>query len=98
LSSSIFVGTVVGTLVRSENGTNKMSANYGKLTDVTARQAKPKATTYRKSDGQGLNLEIRPSGAKYWRLSYRFNGKQKTLALGVYPDVGLAEARENCCT
>lgn len=46
------------------------------------------------SDGQGLFLLIQPNGKKYWRYSYRFDGKQKTLALGVFPEVSLAEARE----
>ena len=41
----------------------------------------------------GLYLQIEPSGGRYWRFNYRFNGKQKTLALGVYPDVSLAKAR-----
>lgn len=56
-------------------------------------QAKAEQKTYRKSDGKGLYIEIRPTGSKYWRLAYRFTGKQKTLALGVYPEVGLSEAR-----
>ncbi|KTD04162.1 tyrosine-type recombinase/integrase [Legionella feeleii] len=46
------------------------------------------------SDGQGLFLLIQPNGKKYWRYSYRFDGKQKTLALGVFPEVSLAEARD----
>lgn len=45
------------------------------------------------SDEKGLRLLVKASGAKYWRMKYRFNRKQKTLALGVYPDVGLKEAR-----
>lgn len=68
----------------------------GKLTDIVIRQAKKEKATYRKSDGKGLYIEIRPNGSKYWRMAYRFNGKQKTLALGVYPDVGLSEARSGC--
>ena len=46
------------------------------------------------SDGQGLFLLIQPNGKKYWRYSYRFEGKQKTLALGVFPEVSLADARD----
>jgi integrase len=46
------------------------------------------------ADGLGLYLQVTPSGGKYWRYAYRFNGKQKTLALGTYPDIGLAKARE----
>lgn len=64
------------------------------LTDVALRQAKAGAKTQRLSDAGGLFLEIRPNGAKYWRLAYRFDGKQKMLALGVYPDVSLVAARE----
>ena len=65
----------------------------GKLSAVQVKQAKPKDKTYKLSDGHGLNLEIRPTGSKYWRLSYRYQHKQKTLALGVYPVVMLADAR-----
>lgn len=64
------------------------------LTDTKIRQSKPKDKLYKLSDGAGLFLQIQPSGAKYWRLAYRYGGKQKTLALGVYPDISLSEARE----
>jgi len=73
-----------------------MAQVSGKLTDVVIRQAKKEKATYRKSDGKGLYIEVRPNGSKYWRMAYRFNGKQRTLALGVYPDVGLSEARKGC--
>jgi integrase len=63
------------------------------LTDVKCRSAKGKASTYKLSDGGGMHLLVNADGAKYWRLAYRWHGKQKTLALGVYPAVGLAEAR-----
>ena len=66
------------------------------LTDAQAKNARPRDKAYKISDGHGLNLFIQPSGAKYWRLSYRFLGKQKTLALGVYPTVSLLDAREAC--
>ena len=46
------------------------------------------------ADGHGLNLQVAPTGGKYWRYAYRFDGKQKTLALGTYPDISLAKARE----
>ncbi|MCK6412835.1 MAG: Arm DNA-binding domain-containing protein [Azonexus sp.] len=55
---------------------------------------RPKITPYKVGDGRGLYLEVRPNGAKYWRLRYRWAGKQSTLSCGVYPDTGLAEARE----
>ena len=46
------------------------------------------------ADGHGLYLQIAPTGGKYWRYAYRFDGKQKTLALGTYPDISLTKARE----
>jgi hypothetical protein len=63
------------------------------LTDTAVRNAKPKEKPYKLTDGKGLYLLVNQAG-KYWRLDYRFSGKRKTLALGVYPDVGLKEARE----
>jgi integrase len=63
------------------------------LSDVQVRNAKPAGTDTKLSDGGGLYLLVTTSGGKLWRLNYRFDGKQKTLALGSYPDVGLAEAR-----
>jgi integrase len=72
----------------STEGNTNMS-----LTDATARNAKPAAKPQKLSDGGGLHLLVQPTGGKLWRLSYRFAGKQKTLALGVYPAVSLAEAR-----
>lgn len=56
--------------------------------------AKPKAKPYKLSDGQGLYLEVMPNGAKYWRLKYRIAGKEKRLALGVYPEVRPPVARD----
>ena len=64
------------------------------LKDITIRNAKPKDKMYRMFDGEGLYLEVLPTGGKYWRLKFRFAGKEKCLALGVYPEVGLADARE----
>jgi integrase len=65
------------------------------LSDTTVRQAKPRSKAYKLSDGQGLYVEVAPSGSRYWRLKYRFAGKEKRLALGVYPTVSLAKARED---
>lgn len=65
-----------------------------RLRDLTCKQAKPKDKPYRLSDGGGLYLQVQPDGAKYWRWNYRFGGKQKTAAFGVYPDVPLVEARQ----
>src|SRR5262245_1929507 len=64
------------------------------LSDALIRNSKPKTKPYKISDGEGLFLLITPSGAKYWRLRYFFAGKEKLLALGVYPTVTLADARE----
>lgn len=64
------------------------------LTDVAVRKASPREKAYRLADSGGMYLEVSPSGGKYWRLKYRFNGKEKRLALGVYPDVSLVLARE----
>ncbi len=64
------------------------------LTDTEVRKAKPENNPYKMGDGGGLFLLVNPNGAKYWRLKYRINGKEKALAIGVYPDVSLADARE----
>ncbi|WP_321907439.1 tyrosine-type recombinase/integrase [Paraburkholderia sp. J11-2] len=63
------------------------------LTDVAVRNAKPRDKLYRLFDERGMYLEVSPTGGKWWRLKYRFAGKEKRLSLGVYPDVGLKEAR-----
>jgi integrase len=63
------------------------------LKDVAVRNAKPSAKPKKLSDGGGLHVVIQPTGSKLWRLAYRFAGRQKTLALGVYPAVSLEEAR-----
>ncbi|HTV32021.1 MAG TPA: integrase arm-type DNA-binding domain-containing protein [Methylocella sp.] len=64
------------------------------LTDLEVKRTKPDARIRKLSDGAGLQLWIQPNGSKLWRLAYRFSGKQKLLALGVYPRMGLKEARE----
>jgi len=66
----------------------------GKLTNIAIRNAKPGAKPIRLFDGRGLYLEISPAGGKHWRLKYRYGGKEKRLALGSYPTITLAEARE----
>lgn len=65
-----------------------------KLTDAKLRALKPTGKTQKISDGGGLYIHLSPAGGKLWRLFYRFSGKQKTLALGKYPDVSLVEARK----
>jgi len=64
-----------------------------KLTDAQCRAAKPRDKAYKLFDGAGLALVVLPSGAKSWRLFYRVAGKQRTTTLGLYPAVGVAEAR-----
>jgi len=67
-----------------------------RLTDITIRRARPSNKTRKLFDGRGLYLEVAPRGGKWWRLKYRFGGKEKRLSLGVYPDVSLKEARSRC--
>lgn len=64
------------------------------LTDVAIRTAKSSEKARKLADEKGMYLLIQPNGGKLWRLNYRFDSKQKTLALGTYPDTGLALARE----
>lgn len=66
----------------------------GKLTATEVKQAKPGKKLQKLTDGGGLYLQVHPNGSRYWRYDYRFAGKRKTLALGVYPDVSLKDARE----
>src|SRR5580700_3146317 len=63
------------------------------LTESLIRSVKPSDRPQKISDAGGLYLLVAPNGGRYWRYGYRFNGKQKTLALGVYPDVTLVMAR-----
>jgi integrase len=64
------------------------------LTDTAIRNTKPADKPIKLFDGGGLFLHVTPAGQRYWRLKYRFAGKEKLLALGVYPEVGLKEARD----
>ncbi len=70
------------------------SGDRMKLSDTTIRNAKPTAKPVRMFDGGGLYLEVAPSGGKLWRLKYRIADKEKRLAIGTYPDVGLKLARQ----
>lgn len=63
------------------------------LTDPAVKNAKPQEKIYRLTDEKGLYLEVHPNGARYWRHKYRFAGKEKRLAYGVYPETSLKEAR-----
>lgn len=64
------------------------------LTDTQIKAIKPEAKAKKYTDEKGLHLEVSPGGGKWWRFKYRFDGKEKRISLGVYPDVGLKVARE----
>lgn len=66
------------------------------LTDTAIRKAKPGPKARKLYDAKGLYLVLRPDGSRWWRLKYRrpVTGKENTLSLGVYPDTGLADARD----
>src|ERR1022692_5153739 len=64
------------------------------LTRIKIESIKPSPKRQRIFDGRGLYLEIAPSGGRWWRFKYRFAGKEKRISLGVYPDIGLKDARE----
>ena len=64
------------------------------LSDTRIRNAKPRARPYRLPDGRGLHLEVRPTGTRLWRYRYRIAGKENLFAIGAYPEVSLADARD----
>jgi len=64
-----------------------------KLTESAVKKAEPKTKQFKLSDGGGLYLLVHTNGSKYWRFDFRFDGKQKSSSLGVWPEVTLAEAR-----
>lgn len=70
-----------------------MAKTLNKLTHTAALQAKAQGTSRKLFDGAGLYLLVQVDGRKYWRMAYRFAAKEKTLALGVFPEVGIKEAR-----
>lgn len=63
------------------------------LTDAQVRKIKPLEKKKRYSDEKGLYLEVTPAGGRFWRLKYRFNGRESTLTIGSYPEISLAQAR-----
>lgn len=65
-----------------------------KLSDLACKSAKPQDKPYKKFDGGGLHLLVKPSGSKLWRLKYRYLGTEKLLSIGPYPLISLAEARD----
>lgn len=64
------------------------------LTNTEVLKAKPGPSPIKMADGRGLYLLITPTGSKLWRWKYRFLGKEKLMAIGAYPDVSLAQARD----
>lgn len=64
------------------------------LSDTKIRNSKPAAKPRKLFDGGGLFLNLTPAGGRLWRFKYRFDGKEKLLSLGIYPDVGLKDARD----
>lgn len=64
------------------------------LTDAAVRGAKPREKAYKMADGEGMYLHVAPNGAKYWRLKYRVEGKERVHAIGVYPALSLLAARK----
>lgn len=64
------------------------------LTDVAIRNAKPGEKAIKLADGAGMFLLVTPAGGKLWRLKYRIDGREKLLAIGAYPEIGLSEARK----
>jgi len=89
LVSVLVSATPVGILALEAKETRAMA-----LTDAKCRTVQPGPKLHKLTDGGGLQLWVQPSGARLWRLAYRFTGKQKLLALGVYPTVSLARARQ----
>ena len=64
------------------------------LTEIACKNAKPREKQYKLADGNGLYLLVHPNGSRYWRWKFRWQGKEKLLAFGVYPEIPLGEARE----
>ena len=64
------------------------------LNTFSIERAKPAEKAYKLADGGGLFLLIQPNGSKLWRLRYFYLGKERTLSIGAFPAVGLADARE----
>ena len=64
------------------------------LTAIQVKEAKPSDKDHKLSDGEGMYLLVKKNGSKYWRMDYRFAGKRKTFAVGIFPQVSLKEARE----
>ena len=64
------------------------------LTDTKIKTSKPKEKDYKLSDGQGLFLLVKTNGTKLWRFDFTFASKRQTMSFGIYPEIGLKEARD----
>jgi len=87
------VGTFTGTRVLRLERTH-IPRLIDRLTDARIRAAKPKASAYKLTDGDGLTLLVSEAGTKLWRVRYRHLGRESMLGLGEYPTVSLSAARE----
>ncbi len=87
------IETRIAEYFRFDNACTNREGIRMALTDIKVRAAKPTDKQYKLTDGGGMHLLVHPNGSKYWRLQYRYEGKQKMLALGVYPEITLADAR-----
>jgi hypothetical protein len=74
--------------------TKPAKGQHKPLTDAAVKNAKPASKAQKMYDKKGLLLFVHPNGGKYWRMKFRFAGKEKELAFGAYPAVSLKEARE----
>lgn len=89
----VYTGSIKSCTLKHTEGEEYKGTPIMALTDVKVRSAKPAEKAYKLTDGEGMFLLIHPNGSKYWRLRYRFGGKEKMLALGVYPEITLSDAR-----
>lgn len=95
MRSKFFKGTVeVPKLGQKKPVPQNMPKLATPLTDIQVRTAKPKEKPYKLADGGGLHLLVKPSGTKYWRMSFRFAGNEGLLSFGKYPEISLIEARK----
>ena len=69
----------------------------GKLSEMAIKKAKPEAKAYKMADGGGMYLLVQPTGAKWWRMKYRIDGKEKMLSIGTYPDITLSMRHGIAC-
>lgn len=89
VDSRDFFGATIGATIYYTHGVAPMP-----LTDTRIKAAKPTDKVYKIYDADGLYIEVPPTGSKRWRFKYRINGKEKRISLGIYPEIGLKDARE----